>query len=90
MELRNLLPLGGRENAGRTKQIKRWVRELWSLSDATTVMVSELQCAEPGCPPRETIIAVFEAGGVSHQSRLHKAIVEVSEKDIRALPCPRS
>ena len=41
-----------------TRQVKQWVRELLVDGDAVTVMVGELECAEPGCPPRETVIAL--------------------------------
>jgi len=89
MELLNMLAPGGQRGTGQTKRIKQWVRQNWSLPQALTVMVSELQCAEPGCAPRETIIAIFNAGGVSHQSKLHKALTEVTEKDIQELPSPQ-
>jgi hypothetical protein len=39
--------------------VKRWVRELFMPSDEATVMVTELHCSEPGCPPLETVIATL-------------------------------
>ena len=86
MELRNILSPDTQTGAGYTRRIKQWVKETWELSQTSTVMVSELQCSEPGCPPRETIIAVFAAGEVSQQFKLHKAICDVTAQDIRALP----
>jgi hypothetical protein len=38
---------------------------LWALSDDTTVMVTELECREPGCPPIETVVAVLEGPGTT-------------------------
>ena len=66
-----------------TGNVKRWARELFVLSDDATVMVTELRCSEPGCPPLETVIALLSESG-NRQYKLHKAIAEVAEDDVRA------
>jgi hypothetical protein len=67
-----------------TARIKRWVRELFALSDEATVMVTELRCSESGCPPLETMIAILNESG-NRQYKLHKSIEEVMEDDVRRL-----
>jgi hypothetical protein len=47
-------------------------------------MVTQLQRSELGCPPLETKIAILSYSG-NRQYRLHKAIAEVVEADIRVL-----
>jgi hypothetical protein len=64
--------------------VKRWVRELFALADEVTVMVTELRCSEPGCPPLETVIAILTENG-NRQHKLHKSIEEVAEDDVRSL-----
>ena len=32
-------------------EIKRWATEIFHLPEDTSVMVTELRCTEPGCPP---------------------------------------
>ena len=78
---------GGRRTiaADRAESIKAWARTLWALSDETTVMVTELECREPGCPPIETVIAVLEGPGRTTQYKIHKAADEVSQADVEAL-----
>lgn len=49
------------ESAQASAQVKRWAREHLCDDDATLV-VSELACTEPGCPPIETVIAVLDVG----------------------------
>lgn len=44
-----------RRSATATSAVKTWVRSHLRLDDAVTVLVAELPCREPGCPPRETI-----------------------------------
>jgi hypothetical protein len=67
-----------------TARIKRWVGELFALSDDAAVMVTELHCSEPGCPPLETVIAILSENG-NRQHKLHKSIEEVAEDDVRRL-----
>lgn len=78
---------GGRRTIApdRAACIKAWARTLWALSDETTVMVAELECREPGCPPIETVIAVLEGPGRTTQYKIHKAADEVSQADVEAL-----
>lgn len=66
-------------------RIKSWTREIWSLGEDTTIMVTELECREPGCPPIETVIAVLEGPGVTKQYKLHKTTDEVSRHDVEGL-----
>lgn len=71
--------------AERTAEIKAWVGEAFSLPEEATVMVTELQCREPGCPPLETVIAILDGSGPPRQHKLHKATAEVSREDVAAL-----
>jgi len=67
-----------------TARIKRWVEELFALSDDAAVVVTELRCSEPGCSPLETVIAILSENG-NRQHKLHKSIEEVAEDDVRRL-----
>ncbi|MSO51796.1 MAG: hypothetical protein EXQ51_05165 [Acidobacteria bacterium] len=59
--------------------VKKWVFSALSLDPATvTVMVTELACLEPGCPPLETVIAVMDGGRPTWQYKLHKRADEVA------------
>jgi hypothetical protein len=65
-------------------KIKRWVSALCDVGEDATVMVTELRCSEPGCPPLETVIAILSDGG-NRQYKLHKPIAEVVGADVRVL-----
>jgi hypothetical protein len=45
--------------------------------------VNELRCAEPGCPPVETVVAVLREPGKPVQYRIHKPLAQVSFEDVR-------
>jgi hypothetical protein len=71
-------------NPARTQEIKKWVRDVFQLSEDRTVMVTELQCSEPGCPPVETVIAII-AENSKTQHKLHKSLAEVTRGDVVGL-----
>jgi hypothetical protein len=63
--------------------IKTWARAVSGVDESTTVMVTELACSEPGCPPLETVIAVLRGKDDRITWKLHKAMLFVSESDVR-------
>jgi len=71
--------------AARVAEIKAWVVERFGLSGAETVMVTELRCSEPGCPPLETVIAVLASGSGNRQFKLHKSVAELTRADVAGL-----
>jgi hypothetical protein len=66
-------------------KVKEWVRERCQLPDDAVVMVTELRCAEPGCPPIETVIAILGAPGGRRQFRIHQEVADVTLEDIAAI-----
>jgi len=86
-----LKELGGRgssSQAGKVKEIKGWVQEALQLPPEATIMVTELTCTEPGCPPLETVIALLRGPGDSGQQKIHRGVAEITRDDITAL-CAR-
>lgn len=69
----------------RADQIKAWARGVFHLNDETTVMVTELECREPGCPPIETVIALLKGPGETQQYKIHKTASEVGLSDLEEL-----
>ena len=50
-------------NPEHTAAIKRWTRDVLRLPDDAAVTVSEIPCADIGCPLVETAVAVFDPAG---------------------------
>lgn len=63
--------------------LKAAVRRLLDLSEDVSVMISELSCTEPGCPPLETVIAVLPADGEARRWTVHLPIAQITEDDLR-------
>ena len=66
-------------------KIKNWVRETFKLTEYETVLVTELQCHEEGCPPVETVIVVLREGTGKEQYKFHKRLDEIIFQDIESI-----
>lgn len=62
------------------ERIKEWTRSRFSLAEDTVIVVSELTCSMPGCPPLETVIA-FWIDNNRHHYKFFKPAVDVVEDD---------
>ena len=53
----------------------------FALGEDTAILVAEVACAVPGCPPLETVIA-FWANERRHHTKVFKPVAEVIEDDL--------
>jgi hypothetical protein len=61
-------------------RVREWVRERFALGDSA-ILVAEVACAVPGCPPIETVIA-FWSEERRHHFKVFKPVAEVMEGDL--------
>ena len=69
------------EHIRASRRLKSWTRERFTLTQDNTVMVTELRCSVPGCPPIETVVA-FHANERWHSFKVFKPLVDVVEDDL--------
>jgi nitrate reductase delta subunit len=62
-------------------RVKEWTRERFTLPPDAAILVSEVACGNPGCPPLETVVA-FWPDAERRQFKLFKRAVEVVEDDL--------
>jgi nitrate reductase delta subunit len=62
--------------------IQAWTRRRFKLDEAAAVLVSEVACRVPGCPPLETVVAFWSRDDSRHQFRLLKPLGDVRYDDI--------
>jgi len=72
----------GLETADAITSIQAWTRQRFKLDPASAVLVSEVACRMPGCPPLETVVAFWTADDSRHQFRLLKPLADVRYDDI--------
>jgi nitrate reductase molybdenum cofactor assembly chaperone NarJ/NarW len=62
-------------------RVRDWTRTRFALTEDDTVMVSEIACSVPGCPPIETHLVFWTAAG-RHHFKIFKPLTEVIEDDL--------
>jgi len=69
------------EDGAAVDRVRGWTRTRFTLADEDTVMVSEIACAVPGCPPIETHVVFWTAAGRNH-FKIFKPLGEVVQDDL--------
>lgn len=64
-----------------TDRVCGWTRARFALGGDDTVMVSEIACTVPGCPPIETHLVFWSALG-RHHFKIFKPLAAVAEDDL--------
>ena len=67
---------------GALNRIEAWTRARFALAPEEVVLVSELACALPGCPPLETVVAFWTLNKTRHHFKVFKRAEEVREGDL--------
>jgi hypothetical protein len=62
-------------------RVRAWTQQRFKLSPEAAILVSELECRLPGCPPLETIIAFWE-NDKRHHFKLFKPVTQVALDDL--------
>lgn len=61
-------------------RVREWVRARFALGEEA-ILVAEVACAVPGCPPIETVIA-FWSDERRHHFKVFRPVVDVIEDDL--------
>jgi hypothetical protein len=69
-------------NRAAIARVKSYVRDRFKLGPEDVVMVNELECSLPGCPPLETIIAFWTEDTQRRHYKIFKPVREVVEDDL--------
>ena len=72
-----------RPDPDHVRALKAVVREALQLDEGATVVVQQLACAEPDCPPVETVIAVL--GTPRRTWKIPTPTVDVSSVELATL-----
>jgi nitrate reductase molybdenum cofactor assembly chaperone NarJ/NarW len=68
-------------DSGASDRLRDWTRARFALADDETVMVSEVSCSVPGCPPIETHLVFWTTRG-RHHYKIFKPLADVIEDDL--------
>ena len=63
-------------------RVREWTRERFQLPAEATILVAELDCTVPGCPPIDTVVAFWTGDETRHQFKIFKPVEEVVHDDL--------
>jgi len=70
------------EHQAALERVKAWTLARFNLPAQATVLVSEISCALPGCPPLHTVVAFWSEDGQRYQLKLFKPVAQVIADDL--------
>ena len=59
-----------------------WTRARFKLAQDAPILVSEVACGLPGCPPLETVVVFWIDGDTRHHFKVFKRVEEVVPNDL--------
>jgi hypothetical protein len=63
-------------------RVREWTRARFALGEDDSILVAEVACGLPGCPPRETVVAFWTADALRHHFKVFKEVADVVEGDL--------
>ena len=63
-------------------RVKEWTRSRFKLPEDAAILVTEVVCALPGCPPLETVVAFWTDADTRHHFKVFKPVAEVAPDDL--------
>jgi len=76
----------GAEQAQALERVREWVRKRFNLPADAAILVSEVACNLPGCPPLETAVAFWDKDETQEEKRHHfklfKEVTAVAYDDL--------
>jgi hypothetical protein len=72
----------GPEHGVAAERVRAWTRARFNLPEDAAIMVAEVACAVPGCPPLETVVAFWTASDRRHHFKVFKPVEDVAEDDL--------
>jgi nitrate reductase delta subunit len=63
-------------------RIAEQTRRRFKLGHEAVVLVAELDCILPGCPPLDTVVVFWTPQGVRHRFKIFKPATQVTEEDL--------
>ena len=70
------------EQTAALDRVRAWTRDRFGLPEEAAVLVVQVSCTVPGCPPLETVVAFWTGEATRHQFKLFKRVADVVADDL--------
>ena len=64
------------------ERVEAWTRDRFGAGDDAVVLVAEVRCQVPGCPPIETVVAFWWPTGPRYRFKVFKPVADLVEADV--------
>jgi hypothetical protein len=75
-------PKKGADHLQAVERVAQQTRARFRLREELVVLVAEIACSVPGCPPLETVVVFWTAAGVRHRFKIFKAVSGITAEDL--------
>jgi hypothetical protein len=75
-------PKKGADHLQAVERVTEQTRERFRLGPELVVLVAQIACSVPGCPPLETVVVFWTAAGVRHRFKIFKAVSGITAEDL--------
>jgi nitrate reductase delta subunit len=70
------------EHVRAAEAVQAWTRARFALPPDAPVLVSQLTCSNPDCPPLQTVVAFWTDTGERHHFKVLQPLESIAESDI--------
>ena len=70
------------EHVAALDRVREWTRARFKLPEDAAILVAEVSCTVPGCPPLETVVAFWTENETRHQFKVFKPVAAVVPDDL--------
>ena len=67
------------------RNLKNKITDKLKLPESTMLSIAELNCHEPNCPPKETVITTRAMNGSVESWRIAKSMTDINLEDLEIL-----
>ena len=67
------------------RNLKNKITDKLKLPESTMLSIAELNCHEPNCPPKETVITTRAMNGSVESWRIAKSVTDINLDDLEIL-----
>jgi hypothetical protein len=67
------------------EQVARWVIDVLALEEDTSLLVKQMRCTTPDCPPFRTMMYLMREACPVYRYKIHKPLTDITCEDVAAL-----
>lgn len=67
------------------EQVARWVTDMLDIEEDTSLLIKQMRCSTPDCPPFRTMIYLMREDRPVYRYKIHKPLMNITREDVAGL-----